>query len=493
MDPSPPLDADRLLAHAAWVRRLAGQLVGDPDVADDAAQDAFAAALRSGPRETSRTKAWFAAVVRSFVRRRARSDERRARREEGAAQAERVDSTAQVVERAQASRVVVNAVLELPEPYRTTILMRWFDDLPPARIAELRDEPVETVRTRLKRGHALLREWLSGLQALVVLAEPSRPAAVVTGGWVMTTFGKVAAGVVAATAVTGATWTLQSSEPRRAEAPASEVAAAPSPSVPVGSTTVVASAPAVVQETAPAPAPPVAPAKPASPWSDVTAANWRKLVKEDDGETMKKAIAGLEDETLDLAKLFGYLDKSFEDSIAVPGTEEVTRSGGRTEVTWVQVYSNEKHERSAAKLSFEVQEKSRNATLVLDASSWARERAATYGLPPDQLQTKLTVHVIKYDVGNGFIGGFVKLWFDNSGASPADSKALADKLQFEKKEKRLPSWARFQFQDGQGHHGWTRSDSELPITVSEMERITAVYERFSKAVDALLAAQSEAK
>src|SRR5258706_594594 len=121
MDPSPPLDADRLLEHAAWVRRLAGQLVGDPDAADDAAQDAFAAALRSGPREASRTKAWFAAVVRSFVRRSARSDERRSRREQGAAQAERVDSTAEIVARAQASRVVVDPGLALPEPYRTTI------------------------------------------------------------------------------------------------------------------------------------------------------------------------------------------------------------------------------------------------------------------------------------------------------------------------------------------------------------------------------------
>ena len=80
------------------MRRLAGQLVGDPEAADDAAQDTFAAALKGGPREESRTKAWFAAVARSFVRRRARGDERRSRREKGAAQAERVDSTAEVVE-----------------------------------------------------------------------------------------------------------------------------------------------------------------------------------------------------------------------------------------------------------------------------------------------------------------------------------------------------------------------------------------------------------
>jgi RNA polymerase sigma-70 factor (ECF subfamily) len=205
MDPSPPLDADRLLEHAAWVRRLAGQLVRDPEVADDAAQDAFAAALKCGPREASRTKAWFAAVVRSFVRRSARSDERRSRREQGAAQAERVDSTAEIVARAQASRVVVDAVLALPEPYRTTILMRWFDDVPPARIAELRGEPVETVRTRLKRGHALLKEQLSGLRALVLLAAPVHSAVTVSGGLVMTTLGKFSIGGAAA-AVVATSW-----------------------------------------------------------------------------------------------------------------------------------------------------------------------------------------------------------------------------------------------------------------------------------------------
>jgi RNA polymerase sigma-70 factor (ECF subfamily) len=491
MDPSPPLDADRLLEHAAWVRRLAGQLVRDPDAADDAAQDAFAAALRSGPREVSRTKAWFAAVVRSFVRRAARSDERRARREEGAAQAERVDSTAEIVERAQASRVVVDAVLALPEPYRTTILMRWFDDVPPARIAELRGEPVETVRTRLKRGHALLREWLSGLQALVVLAEPSRSAAVVAGGFVMTTFGKVAIGVVAAAAATATTWTLWSPESARG---ATSVAKAESPlpaqESPVsGPAAAPVAAAAVTPEAAPAPTPPAANA--ASRWDDVTAANWKKLVKEDDGETMKKVIAGLDDETLDLEKFFGFLDTSFADSIVVPGTEEVTKSGGRSEVKWVQVYSNEKHERSAAKLDCEIQEHSAGVTLAFDASSWAHELAAPLGLPPDQLQPELIVFMVREPVTDYNIGGMVKLNFGNSSASLADSQALDDKIQSLKKQKRLPSMARFGFRAGQGQHGWTRSDSSLPITVSEMERITALFERFSKEATSIAEAASK--
>ncbi len=382
-------------------------------------------------------------------------------------------------------------MLALPEPYRSTILMRWFDDVPPARIAELRGEPVETVRTRLKRGHALLREWLSGLQALVVLAEPSRSAGVVAGGFVMTTLGKVAIGAVAVAAVSATTWTLWSPESTRgATSVANAEAPLPAPESRVQDPAVApVAAAAVTPEVAPAPSP--AAANASSRWDDVTAANWKKLVKEDDGETMKKAIAGLEDETLDLETFFRFLDQSFADSVVVPGTEDVTKSGGKDSVVWVQVYTNEKHERSAVKVEWTKFEVEEHVSLVFDAGSWAHERAVQLDLPSDQLQPQLIVNVIRYSVGNGFIGGFVKLNLGSAGASLADSQALTDKIQLLKKQKRLPSWARFGFRDGQGQHGWTRSDSELPITVSEMERITALYDRFSKEARAIAEASSK--
>jgi RNA polymerase sigma-70 factor (ECF subfamily) len=259
MDAPPPLDADRLLEHAAWVRRLARRLVSDPNVADDAAQDALTAALRSGPREEARTRAWFAAVVRSFVRRRARGEERRAQREEAVAQPERLDPTDEIVERAMASRAVVDAVLELPEPYRKTILMRWFDDVPPARIAEIRGEPVETVRTRLKRGHAMLRERLAslgvdsrsgrrveGLRALTLLFDPlaapvtlassaSAAAPVVGVGW-MALNSKVLFAVAAAVVV-ATSWVAYEivSRPSRSELDTAATSVAPAPSIGSGS------------------------------------------------------------------------------------------------------------------------------------------------------------------------------------------------------------------------------------------------------------------
>jgi len=55
---------------------------------------------------------------------------------------------------------VARAVRTLDEPYRTAILLRYFEDLPPPAIAARLGAPLETVRTRLRRGLALLRERL---------------------------------------------------------------------------------------------------------------------------------------------------------------------------------------------------------------------------------------------------------------------------------------------------------------------------------------------
>src|SRR5262249_12311994 len=44
--------------------------------------------------------------------------------------------------------------------YRTTVLLRFFEGLPPGRIAAREGVPLETVRSRLKRGLATLRSEL---------------------------------------------------------------------------------------------------------------------------------------------------------------------------------------------------------------------------------------------------------------------------------------------------------------------------------------------
>ena len=57
-------------------------------------------------------------------------------------------------------RALVDAVLALDEPYRSAVLLRYFEGLEPAEIARRRGVPAGTVRSHLSRGLAELRAAL---------------------------------------------------------------------------------------------------------------------------------------------------------------------------------------------------------------------------------------------------------------------------------------------------------------------------------------------
>ena len=158
----PSGDAEALLAHAGWVRSLARSLVIDPQRADDAMQQAWLAVLEKPPRHAENLRAWLRRIVRSSVREIGRGEARRARREVEAAIPELLPSTAQVVEHAELQRGIVGAVLELDEPTREAILLRFWWDLTPAQIAERQGVPAGTVRSRIHLALAQLRERLDG-------------------------------------------------------------------------------------------------------------------------------------------------------------------------------------------------------------------------------------------------------------------------------------------------------------------------------------------
>src|SRR6185503_6964604 len=118
-----------LLAHREWVRTVARAVVRDPNAADDVEQETWLAALRSPPRHGGALRGWLGAVVRSRARREGRSESRRAVREETTARSESTMSAAELAEIADTHRRVVQAVVELAEPYRQTILLRYFEGL----------------------------------------------------------------------------------------------------------------------------------------------------------------------------------------------------------------------------------------------------------------------------------------------------------------------------------------------------------------------------
>ncbi len=152
-------EIEALLADDAWIRRIAGRLVTDPHLADDLAQDAWVVALGSaGAGQLQRP--WLGGVLRTLVRTGRRSDRRRKWREGLAARDEALPSTSEIIEKVTLRREVVNVLLELDEPYRSTLYLRFFLDLTPKAIAGRTGVPPSTVHDRVRRGLELMRARL---------------------------------------------------------------------------------------------------------------------------------------------------------------------------------------------------------------------------------------------------------------------------------------------------------------------------------------------
>jgi RNA polymerase sigma factor (sigma-70 family) len=159
-DRSDEIAPDLLLAHAGALRALAYGLLGDEHAAEDVLQDTFVRALVAPPPERDRLGGWLRRVTEGFALKRRRSEARRTERERRYA-ADRPEATdPQAPSREEALRRVVEAVLALAEPYRETVLSRYFEGLPPREIARRSGAPLATVQSRLTRAHALLRERL---------------------------------------------------------------------------------------------------------------------------------------------------------------------------------------------------------------------------------------------------------------------------------------------------------------------------------------------
>jgi len=157
-DATPVLDA--LLRQRSWLRRLASSLVVDAARADDLVQRALLAALDAPPATAEHPRAWLATVVRRLVRRDRLDDAGRVEHEQRAVRRDPEPAADEVVARAALQHEISAAVLALAEPYRTALLLRFFEDRPPRAIAKATRVPVETVRTRVKRGLELLRAEL---------------------------------------------------------------------------------------------------------------------------------------------------------------------------------------------------------------------------------------------------------------------------------------------------------------------------------------------
>ena len=183
--PSASWNPAELTAHAEWVRGLALHLVRDSARADDLVQETFLAALERRPDQGRSLRPWLRRVLQNRFAFGQRSDARRLAREEEGASPEELPSSDELVENAEAHAMLVRALTRLREPYRTTLLLRYFEGKSPQEIAASQGLPAATVRSHLKRGLDELREQLDRRSdgnrrawalALIPLAAASRDA-----------------------------------------------------------------------------------------------------------------------------------------------------------------------------------------------------------------------------------------------------------------------------------------------------------------------------
>jgi RNA polymerase sigma factor (sigma-70 family) len=287
-----PVGMESLLQHREWVRRVARALVSDENLADDLEQEVWLDALQRPPRSSESPRGWLATALRHNLVDLRRSEAGRRRREESRARPE-AQGPGDVVAEAEGHRRLVVAVMDLPEPWRTTLLHRYFQDLPLAEAARREGAPLETVRTRVRRGLAILRErldaeqggdrgaWVTALLPLTAggaaakgtgaMAGAGASTALKWGGLLVQTLSKiaVAAGVVAVGGVL--LWALSRGPVGPSaveEARIARPAAARPAEIPPGTAPAPRSAPPAT-----APAPPAAPSSgAAAPVKDVPAA-----------------------------------------------------------------------------------------------------------------------------------------------------------------------------------------------------------------------------
>ncbi len=123
-------DVEAALREDGWIRGLASGLLRDGSDADDALQEARLALLRSPPPRLEDPRPWLARVALNFLRKRRREEVRRRHRERRGAQPEALRaSPLEAIERVEVRRQVLEAVLALEEPYRSTLVQRYFEEM----------------------------------------------------------------------------------------------------------------------------------------------------------------------------------------------------------------------------------------------------------------------------------------------------------------------------------------------------------------------------
>ena len=152
-----------VLPHLDAAHNLARWLTRNPDDAEDVTQDACVRALKYiGALHGNDARAWFLTIVRhAFYDWCKRNRPAEIAHDDGTAIEIAIDDAATDPElaalRSAESRLLANAVAELPLAYREVLILRELEELSYKEIARIADIPIGTVMSRLARARGLLQ------------------------------------------------------------------------------------------------------------------------------------------------------------------------------------------------------------------------------------------------------------------------------------------------------------------------------------------------
>ena len=149
---------DELVAeHYASLYRYAYRLSGEPQLAEDLTQETFcqAQAKLAQLREPDKARSWLFTILRNAYLHRLRHTKKET--------ALSLDDVGEIPDRAPTPLPVIDpqrlqdALTELPEPYRTSVILFYFEEFSYRDIAEHMEVPIGTVMSRLSRAKAFLK------------------------------------------------------------------------------------------------------------------------------------------------------------------------------------------------------------------------------------------------------------------------------------------------------------------------------------------------
>ncbi len=174
-----------LARQSGFARQLARRLLWDAERGEDLVQDAWLAVLgrrRALPsKEPAAAASFWRGVLQFTARRAARSQARRATHERASFKPAISPAASDAAASLELTAKLVESVRSLPEAQSTVLVLRYFENLAPRQVAQRLQIPVDTVRTRERRGLAQLRQILDDkhggrraefLSALIPLAGP---------------------------------------------------------------------------------------------------------------------------------------------------------------------------------------------------------------------------------------------------------------------------------------------------------------------------------